>query len=347
MKEEKVKINYVKNDGISIKIICVDELLKKLKMEYGNYYTFDTNSLKVNFNLYIYINKYKYESLISSHKSSSVNNFIYLKDRDGIIISCKKDEIFILYNNITDNLIQFIGENLISIFGLFLERSNYSYFHAACVEKNSSGIVIIGERNSGKTTILNYLLQSGFNFVSNSHLALKKENNDLIAVGSPSRVGIRLGTLSSVLNPNIKQAIMEKTEFADKFLYVSDFNFHLYSQKKFNIKVNELQDIYNIKLINKVKVSFIIIPLYFPELEHIRIIELTENQKAEVLQRNRRCGSYDTIRYLSSIFENPSIPLLDTQQISIYKIYQNEKNIDELFNFINLTLKNGSDKNKK
>lgn len=338
MKRLSMNETYIKNENIVIRLICDYQLLKMLKDEYGNYYLFDKEFSKIDFNIYVYINEAKYQKIITELNISN-KNLIYLKNRDGIIINISNNDIFILYNKITDNLIQFIGENIISIFGLFFEQKGYLYFHAACVDKCSNGIAIIGERNSGKTTLLNILLQNGFNFVSNSHLGIKTFDNNLVGLGSPSRIGIRLGTLKTVLNNTTLQAIIRGTEFKHKF-DINDIkhNLSFYESRKFNIKINELKEIYNINLINKTNIKFILIPVYMPELQHIQIKSLNKEEKIETLLKSVRKGSYDTIRYMDNLFINKHNSLSRLTNIAnnvpVYKIFQNEKNINELLNFI-------------
>lgn len=335
---------YVKNEDIIIRIVGENTLLEMIKKEYSEYYLFYTRANKRNFNIFIYIDTSRYKQILKKLYISN-KNLIYLKDRNGIIVKKSNNDIFILYDKITDNLVQFIGENIISIFGLYMEKRGYIYFHAACVEKDTTGIAIIGERNSGKTTILNILLQEGFNFVSNSHLGVKKYGNDLIGLGSPSRMGIRLGTLSSVLtNKNLK-LIIENTEFKYKFSNDIKNNLSLYNTKKFNIKINELKEIYKINLVNKTNIKFILVPIYMPEIEHLQIKELNEEEKMDILLKNRRKGSYDTIIYIDDLFNNRPNNLFDIETISMYKIYQNEKNINELLSFIYKKIEMAGDNN--
>ncbi len=335
-----MKENYLEYENIIIRIICENTLLQALKQEYGDYYSFNPCAKQIDFSVFICIDRVRYEKVLKSINFNNSNS-IYLKDRDGIIIKKNKNEIFILYDKITDNLIQFIGENIISIFGLYMEMNGYSYYHAACVEKNSSGIAIIGERNSGKTTILNILLQEGFSFVSNSHLGMKNYNDHIIALGSPSRMGIRFGTLETVLSKESRKAIIENTEFKDKFS--NDMQNHLssYKSKKFNIKVNELKQIYSTNLVNKTILKVIIVPFYMPEIEHMQIKKLNTEEKREVLLKNRRNGSYDTIRYIDDLFNNKKSSLCKIENIPFYKLYQNEKNANELLDFININLRDG------
>ncbi len=339
-----MKENYLEYENIIIRIVCEIALLQALKEEYGDYYSFNACAKQIDFNVFICIDSLRYEKVLKNINLNN-SNLIYLKDRNGIIIKKNRNEIFILYDKITDNLIQFIGENIISIFGLYMERNGYSYYHAACVEKNSNGIAIIGERNSGKTTILNILLQEGFNFVSNSHLGMKTCNDNIIALGSPSRMGIRFGTLETVLSKKTKMSIIENTEFKDKFS--NDIQNHLssYKSKKFNIKVNELKQIYSTNLVNKTILKVIMVPFYMPEIEHMQIKKLNIEEKREVLLKNSRNGSYDTIRYIDDLFNNKKNSLCNIENIPFYKLYQNEKNTDELLNFIHTNLKNGSDNN--
>ena len=178
--------NYLEFKNGKIQIICSPQLLKMLKIEYGSYYNFLSGDEEFNFKIYIYINKMRYKEISQrfnniKHKDKN----IYLIDRYGYVaINKEKKELIVIYERLNDNVIQFIGEILISLFGIILEKSGYFFIHAACVDKNSRGVAIIGSKNSGKTSLLNFFLQNGYNYVTNSHLGLKNINNYIEAIRS-------------------------------------------------------------------------------------------------------------------------------------------------------------------
>ena len=333
--------NYIRNKNMIIKIVCEKKVLDVLKLEYGNYYKFISGEYKETFKLYIYINNAKYQKALDRIKNKAMNNnIIGVTDRSGIIMVNKSNnEIIMLYEDFNDNVIQFIGEMIISIFGIIMERQDYFFIHAACVTRGENGIAIIGERKAGKTTILNALLQEKFDYVNNSHLGLKRCNNSVIAMGAPSRMGIRVETMCNVLDSDIIRKIIENTEFNKKFGADAQYNLKKYKEKKFNIKVNEIKSIYNINLKNSTTIKMVIIPIYMPDIKNIKIRKVDKIEQIEIFNKNARRGTYDTMRYMIPLLKSNNKVILDEfKDITVYKIYQNEKNIKELIEFVDSKL---------
>ena len=291
------------------------------------------------FDVYIYIDKNKYNNLLRKINNliNYRNNIIFMKDREGIIVMNKNNnEIIVLYQEKTDNIIQLIGEIIISLFGIIMEKRGYLYLHSACVDKAGNGIAIIGARKTGKTTLLSLLLQNKFDFVCNSHIGKKK---DVIAIGAPTRMGMRVEKLFNLNESNIMEKIIEHTEIKRRF--GADIRHHLYNykEKKFNIRVNEIRKIYNVKLINKTILKIMLIPIYMPGLEHIKIKKLSKEELTEVLINNKRNGVYSSAKYMNSIFfEGNKYIEYKISNIEAYMVYQNEKNVKEVINFINSKL---------
>ncbi len=71
----------------------------------------------------------------------------------------------------------------------------------AFTNKDGQGIAIMGEKRSGKTSfLLGYMLRndSQARFVTNSHVALGFENDQVYAYGYPMSVGVRLNVLEAM-----------------------------------------------------------------------------------------------------------------------------------------------------
>lgn len=333
--------NYIVNNNIILKIVCEEKILLKLKKEIGDYYEFVEGKFQQDFTIYLYVDFVKYKKVSKQFLLSNNNVEIKLyKDREGLVILDKsKKEIIAFYENINDNVIQFIEEIIISIFGMFLTRQNYYFIHSACVEKKEKAVAIIGDRSSGKTTLLNALMQNKFNFICNSHLGLKDTEKSIQVIGAPSRVGMRVETIEKSTNLDIRKKIFLYTEFRKRFGGKAEKNLKLYRNKKFNIKINEIKDIYDVKLINSALLKLILVPIYIEPIEHIKIEKLNDIQKKEILLKNRREGIYDTNKYMTAldICKKNDLPS-NLNQIDAYKVYQNEKCIDELIEFIQLRI---------
>lgn len=333
--------NFISDGNVTLRIICEEKILKLLQKEFESYYSFSDETMKVLFDIYIYVDKDKFNNVLKIIKNIK-NDIICIRDRNGIIlINNRKKEIIIFYPELTDNNIQLIGEIVISLFGMMLENKGYIFIHAACVEKNKKGICILGARRTGKTTILSTLLQNQFNFVCNSQLGIKDIKQKIKAIGLPTRIGMRVETLELLADEDIKQRIIQNSDIKNRFGEDIDKNLINYKTKKFNIKVNELKRIYEIELKNNALIKIIIVPIYNPGIKHIQIKELKDEEIINLIYENKRSGAYGSAKYINSIFpERKSNVNINLKNIEAYMISYNEMNIDEVVKFLNSRLEN-------
>ena len=185
---------------------------------------------------------------------------------------------------------------------------------------------------------MNALLQQNFNFICNSHLGITNNGKGIVVDGTPTRMGVRISTLEKILRPEIKNKIMLNTEFKARFGDCTNVDLKRYSTKKFNIKLNEIKDIYNVHLIKRSELKLIVVPIYIEEISKIKTRELNGIDKNEILLKNKRNGIYDTVKYLKFINDNQSMNTLPSNldNIKMIKIYQNEKTINEFINLIDV-----------
>ena len=83
--------NYIKNQGIIIKVLCDPEILFRLKKEVSSYYEFKNKSESYDFTLYIYSDQNKYDKVYSLIESNQ-NKFNLIKDRKGLVYLNKKSK---------------------------------------------------------------------------------------------------------------------------------------------------------------------------------------------------------------------------------------------------------------
>ena len=148
-------------------------------------------------------------------------------------------------------------------------------------------------------------------------------------------MGIRIETLEKVINPDIREKIILNTEFKRRFKEDIQKNLSFYRKEKFNIKINEIEEIYNINLISNSNLKLIIVPIYIEQMKHIQIIEIKDIDKQEILFKNKRTGVYDTIKYMKESKNIINKLPTNLNKIKMYKIYQNENNLNEIIDFIN------------
>ena len=61
------------------------------------------------------------------------------------------------------------------------------------------------------------------------------------------------------------------------------------------------------------------------------IKKIDEDEKKEAFFKYRTQGAYSSTRYIEDIFGTTKVTMPDIKNIDIYKIYENEKNVNELF----------------
>ena len=150
---------------------------------------------------------------------------------------------------------------------------------------------------------------------------------------------MRVETLCNVIQPSIRDKIMKYSEIKQRFGEDIENNLEAYQNKKFNIKINEIKDIYNVELRNNTTVKIFIIPVYMPGIKHIEIKKISNAEFMEVLLKNRRRGVYNTVKYIDNIFFSEQTNMIcKLKNINAYMIYQNEKNGEEVIKFINSKL---------
>ncbi len=110
---------------------------------------------------------------------------------------------------------------------LYVQKKHGIMLHAATVKKGDKGIVFVGSKGCGKTTLsLNLIYQYGYEEVSRDRTFIIKEPGGLMAYGWPNYYNLTYRTISSFedtkmllpgkyvgLNPDELDAINEKKQF--------------------------------------------------------------------------------------------------------------------------------------
>lgn len=116
---------------------------------------------------------------------------------DTIIISDDKSSVYVISDNkknISIEIRRIVKDNILS---RWAEKEGSAILHCACASKNDNGIIIMGEKGSGKTTtLLKLLLQYDAQFVTSDRGYIRINNGKLQLNGWPEPLNIGFGTLS-------------------------------------------------------------------------------------------------------------------------------------------------------
>jgi len=172
-------------------------------------------------------------------------------------------------------------------------KSNKLIFKGSCiVAKDGFGVVVMGPRRSGKTSlILSYLLKENDQsaFISNSIISLAKINNHYQAFGYPMAIGIRSYVIDSLINKG-------NVEFQQLLPIIDDK--HQREDKRYYLNPYSLKKYLNGRVLTSAPVKAIVILKNIPSNETIEIKKLTSDEVKILLKRyqskyfNKNNGSW-------------------------------------------------------
>lgn len=244
---------------------------------------------------------------------------------DEHIFKKENDKLFIGISN--NDEILFIKRVLIDLINRFFENKGGIFLHSSSIVENGQSTIFIGDKCSGKTTNMLYILNK-YNhdvaYSSNERTGLIMQDNEIISYGNPSRINIRENTLN--LNKNLKEKIWD---YLDKKNYISK-NTNSLSEKyneRLVISFNDLSKRLDTQIIPTAKLKMICNLIYKPDT--IFYAEKTEyNELSDDLKKSIIDGVFPNRIILNDIFENSLNDysnLLKNEQICYYNIYQDGK----------------------
>ncbi|RKA27966.1 hypothetical protein DYZ85_00748 [Listeria monocytogenes] len=187
------------------------------------------------------------------HKKSDFGNLIFKKEKTEIFQ--KLNHFVIVYGDrsvelIAKHIMRFIRELLV----VNMQKRKF-YLHAGCIEYYKKGILIIGDKYSGKTTtILNLLFTGKFNYVSNDKVFINGNNISSL----PMSMGVRYGTLS-------------KNKTLLKIFNIKEAEYNLYKKNnKLLLSPQRIRDCLNVELKFQSKLSYVLVPKYDPEITMVK-----------------------------------------------------------------------------
>lgn len=206
------------------------------------------------------------------------------------------------------------------LFIYHINKNSIIFLHAACVAKNNNGIIILGEKEAGKTTTCIALLSQGYDLVSNDKLLVEKTDNEIICHGLPISVGIRANT----------KDLFKETQ--NLTLDIED--------NRYYIKPQELVKRFNVSISNICNAKLIILPKYNPNQAKINSKKLNFEEKKKIIINQILETVYEKQKILDTIdYYQPKNDVSLFNRIPMYEICVNESINISLDNEINRILK--------
>ncbi len=143
------------------------------------------NTYKIcNYNLHVYCNIDEYSKIISNWLNpfsiiKSKNSDAYIKIEKGLVAWKIGDKEYSLDKTLVHTDLYPLFYNVISNLVL---NDNKLLMHSSVVSLNGNGVLILGDFNSGKTTLSLEANDSGFEILSTDQSIIKIINNDLYLI---------------------------------------------------------------------------------------------------------------------------------------------------------------------
>ncbi|MGG4094498.1 hypothetical protein [Paenibacillus lautus] len=209
-------------------------------------------------------------------------NKFYMFCNNQVIVMERNNKVTMVISRLTKNTLK-ETKRLIREQMLYGERENNNEvpLHSGAIVVDNIGMLVMGNKGSGKTSTILAMLNSGANFVSNDLVFFKKCNNDYYAMGTPESIRIGIGTLKqySILGELVPQKY-KKYDKKSKELW------NIPKDEKEEIEWYDLEKYFPTRVeYNYVEVKIILFPNISKNTEH-KITKIPSIQMMEYLNDN-------------------------------------------------------------
>jgi predicted metal-dependent phosphoesterase TrpH len=349
---------YINNILVTIN---VPYNLSNIFLDIERYFNFDdcNKDIKEKFNinviqdfllsdrLEVYANKYgkDQKAYINRPIKNVINDGFSLSydlSTESCILKSKgKNDINIIFNNEIKNT-KVVFYTLRECIYRYNQNNNRTPLHSAAFSYNDKGVIIMGNENSGKTSLLlAFLKLHGSSFISNDITFVSPEKGEIY--------GFPLATLVSI--PTIKSLLLDDFEFKCKDIptitYFKESLNELVTKYKFSPK--DLQNILNCYYTQSANFNLVIVPNYKETNNGVDIKPLNINSafkifKNQILTQNDGRYVYDYLNINDGEINNKSVKDEDLYnflknkkifQIDYGKDIYEKNSLLELFKFLN------------
>lgn len=250
---------------------------------------------------------------------------IWIKEENAdwiIKIHNQKIYIYVLETNDLYNI--YLLRILRSIAYGFNEDKGMILLHAAAVQYAEKGIVIIGEKGSGKTTTLINFIMCNANIISNDRVFV---DDKMEIVGFPQALRIGVGSFENA--KNIRKYFQNK----DFYRSQTDINNATF---KYLITVDEICTIFNNMVLVKQNLDWVIVPQIQIDSEecHLECID-EEKKKKEIFDKICFTPIDESFRYDWIYSRKCTIENIIQKRKEIWNIFKNKKFIKVRYGTLN------------
>ena len=286
--------------------------LKPLQEFLGRYAIIDeTNNVFEDYDLFItFLNK---EDKVFDNNSIQIDDHLFKRENK---------RLFVGISNYEYDEILFIKRVLIDLINRFFESKKGIFLHSSAIVSNDNSIIFIGDKGSGKTTNMLYMLNNyKFAYSSNERTGLKLDNDVIISYGNPSRINIRANTLK--FNESLRNNIGRCIDI-NKYNFLSNCDLPRDCSERLVVSFNELSASLGIDIVPISKLKVLLNLIYTPNIT-FDFEEISYSKIRTDIMKSEINGVYNQRALLNDIFpvQIESIDnILGNSAVSFYNIYQ-------------------------
>lgn len=243
--------------------------------------------------------------MIDKHKARFVNN-----------------QLFIGRKEVNSEEILFTKRLLIDLINRFFERKGGVFLHSSSVVSEGNTVLFIGDKGTGKTTNMLYLLNNyNLAYSSNERTGLILSSDKIVSYGNPARINVRANTLK--LNKLLKDKLWDCID-KSKYQQFITTNLSRDCSERLVISFNDLANKLGVQIVPSSKLKIIFNLIYEPNIvfdfEEVEYKEMKHFIESSVID-----GVFPQREVLNKIFPIHATDvkdILDSDEICYYNIYQ-------------------------
>lgn len=304
----------LKNEFIKFNVIIDNDIdIIELENFFGNYAKFEQKSkdnnqfdltIKITNNTNLFLGKDNY-FIVDNHMAIYKDNIIY------VLSNNKKEDIL------------FIKRLLSDLINRYIEKKGGIFLHSSSIVDDSKSIIFIGDKGSGKTTNMLYILeQYQLGYSANERTGIILKDDIIRTYGNPARINIRANTLNK--NEKLIEKLWCCIEKEDYEKYKSMLLSRDCSERLI-VSFRDLEERLGVKIIPFANIYAICNLIYDSNIDFY-MEKVNYDTIKESLENSIINGVYPNRSILNDVFETETInidKLLYRNDINYYNIYHN------------------------
>ena len=288
--------------------------INELKKYLGNYITLNKLEKTEIYNKDLTI-------VLLDKNNSKIKSNAFLIDNHLVYLEGNELYIFVEKNN--KNEIIFIKRLLIDLINRFFEKKQGIFLHSSSIVDSNNSIVFIGDKGSGKTTNMLYMLDKGsISYSSNERTGIIYNNGILLTYGNPARINIRANSLK--FNDSLRNKLIGTFDM-ERYLEYSNMDLPVNCEERLVVSFEDISSKLNVPIVPIAPLNSICNLKYDKNIDFMMEKVDYESMKKDI-EKSIITGVFPKRQKLNDLFatENTNYDtLLKNNKVNYYNIYQN------------------------